>query len=543
VDDRPLLPPAHHGRGGRGPVPPSRPPAHDGLLRGRDVRQLRRAMNLRPSGPPQRSYQPVLDRRRRAVRIGKIAVAVLSTLVLLFTGYAWATFQSLTGNLTTTSVIGSNAADGATDILLVGNDSRVDAQGNPLSKEVLAELRAGANEGELTDTLILVRIPNDGRRAVGISIPRDTFVEIPGGYGRHKINSAYGRAKNARAAELRGEGGMDSATIEREAVLEGRRTLVKTIEGLTGAGVDHYAEVNLLGFYEITNAIGGVEVCLNRATRDPDSGANFKAGRQTISGADALAFVRQRKNLPRGDLDRIVRQQVFMSAVANKVLSAGTLANPSTLRSLINSIQRSVVLDDKLDPLVFAEQMRGIASGAIQFVTIPVVAVAAQTADGDAVTVDVNAVRTFVREQASSGTEERPTANTANANITVDVRNASGASGLASRVLDELANRGFARGDAANAAARRSSVVRYASGEQAAGNLVAEALGGLPTEQDSTLAAGRVRVFLGQDYAGPGVQRMAGRALVQLDGARAAVPAAQPSGDPPITAGDIRCVD
>jgi LCP family protein required for cell wall assembly len=478
-------------------------------------------------------------------------LATLSVLVLASTGYAWATFQQLTNRLTTTPVIGLNAADGATDILLVGSDSRTDAQGRPLSKEVLRQLRAGGNEGELTDTLILVRIPNDGngkqrgnqRRAIGISIPRDTFVDIPGGYGKHKINSAYARAKNAKAAELRADGVKDPAEIEKQAMLQGRKTLVKTIESLTGAGVDHYAEVNLLGFYEITQAIGGVDVCLNHATKDPDSGANFKKGRQTISGADALAFVRQRKNLPRGDLDRIVRQQMFMSAVADKVLSAGTLANPGTLRALTASVQRSVVLDDKLDPLTFAEQMRGIASGAIQFVTIPVLDVAAKTADGDAVTVDRNDVRRFVKDQAKGGTEQAPTANADNADTTVDVHNASGVNGLAGRVLDELANRGFGRGEAATAAAaRKTSVVRFAAGERSSAEKVAQALGGLSTEQDADLPAGRVRVLLGQDYGGPGAQRMGAAPLVQLDGAAAPL-RLQPTGEPPVTAGDIRCVD
>jgi LCP family protein required for cell wall assembly len=483
------------------------------------------------------------DGRRRAARLARVTLGTVSVLVLVLTGYAWATFQQLTSRLTTTPVIGGlHAADGATDILLVGSDSRTDAQGRPLSKQVLAQLRAGGNEGELTDTLILVRIPNDGRSAVGISIPRDTFVEIPGGYGKHKINSAYGRAKNAKAAELRADGGKDAAAIERQAVLEGRKTLVKTIESLTGAGVDHYAEVNLLGFYEITQAIGGVDVCLSHATRDPDSGANFKAGRQTIAGADALAFVRQRKNLPRGDLDRILRQQVFMSAVADKVLSAGTVANPGKLHSLVGSLQRSIVLDDQLDPLTFAEQLRGIASGAIQFLTIPVVDPGAKTADGDSVVVDRDAVRRFVAEHSSGGTEQAPTANADNADITVDVRNASGTTGLAARVLDELAGRGFARGDAANSAARRTSVVRFATGEQQAADRVAKSLGGLATEGDANLPAGHVRVFLGQDYGGPGTQRLAAGPLVRLDGAGAAH-RQPPGGDQPITAGDLRCVD
>jgi hypothetical protein len=279
-------------------------------------------------------------------------------------------------------------------------------------------------------------------------------------------------------------------------------------------------------------------VCLNRATRDPDSGANFAAGRQTIGGADALAFVRQRKNLPRGDLDRIVRQQVFMGGVADKVLSAGTLANPGKLRSLITSLQRSVVLDDKLDPLEFAEQMRGIASGAVQFVTIPVLDINAQTEDGSSVTVDRAAVRQFVGDQISTPVAAGPGVD--KAAVTVDVRNASGTAGLASRVLEQLTGLGFTAGDTGNATARQASTVHYATGDEALAEAVANALGGLPTEQDAELTGGRVRVFLGEDYAGPGAQRFAGDPLVRLDGVR---PGQQPSGEPPITGGDVRCVD
>jgi LCP family protein required for cell wall assembly len=490
-----------------------------------------------PPQPPRPAQHPGQDRRERLLNAGKVGLALASVLVLAFTGYAWATFQKLTDNLTTTPVIdqGLRAPDGATDVLMVGSDSRVDAQGNPLSPEVLRELRAGGNEGDLTDTLILVRIPNDGSKAIGISLPRDSFVEIAGGNGKHKINSAYARGKNAKAAELREQGGLDDAAIEREAVLEGRKTLVKTIEALTGAGIDHYAEVNLLGFYEITKSIGGVEVCLNRATKDPDSGANFPAGRQSIEGANALAFVRQRKNLPRGDLDRIVRQQVFMGGVADKVLSAGTLANPGKLSSLISSLQRSIVLDDGLDPLTFAQQMRGIASGAVQFVTIPVLDINAQTTDGSSVTVDPAAVRQFVAEQTTGA----PAPTVDNAGITVDVRNASGAAGIAGRVLDELAAKGFTRGDTGNATPRSGSVVRYATGDEALADRVAQSLGGLPTEQDTELTAGRVRVLVGEDYGGPGAQGFAAGPLVHLDGARAQ----QPGGEAPITGGDIRCVD
>jgi hypothetical protein len=159
------------------------------------------------------------------------------------------------------------------------------------------------------------------------------------------------------------------------------------------------------------------------------------------------------------------------------------------------------------------------------------------------VTVDRDAVRQFVKEHASSGTQQAPTANAANADITVEMRNASGVAGLAGRVLDELAAQGFTRGDTANASARTTSVVRFARGEQGSAERVAKALGGLPTEQDANLTAGHVRVFLGRDYNGPGAQRMAAGPLVQLDGAAALRLRQPPTGEAPITGGGIRCVD
>ncbi|MGH3924962.1 MAG: LCP family protein, partial [Pseudonocardiaceae bacterium] len=185
-----------------------------------------------------------------------------------------------------------------------------------------------------TDTVILVRIPNDGSRAVAISLPRDLYVEMPDEFGQHKLNSAYARGKNYTATQLIEEGA-DPATVRNESVAAGRKLLLGTVEDLTGVGVDHYAEINLLGFSLLTEAVGGVDVCLKAPVSDRFSGAEFPAGPQTISGPDALAFVRQRHGLPRGDLDRVVRQQVFLASLANRVLSAGTLANPGRISELI----------------------------------------------------------------------------------------------------------------------------------------------------------------------------------------------------------------
>ncbi|MGH3977656.1 MAG: LCP family protein, partial [Pseudonocardiaceae bacterium] len=502
----------------------------------------------RPADAPRRAPAATPGGPRRALRNAKFVLALVSALVLGVTGYGWATFQSLQEGLTTADVTGGfNAPDGATDILLVGNDSRTDAQGNPLPPDLLAQLRAADNEGELTDTVILVRIPNDGRRAVAISLPRDLYVEMPDGYGQHKLNSAYGRAKGEKEAELI-ELGADPATVRAESIAAGRRFLVNTVERLTGAGVDHYAEVNLLGFARLTEAVGGVQVCLKAPVEDDFSGADFPAGPQTIAGSDALAFVRQRHGLPRGDLDRVVRQQVFLAGLADRILSAGTLSNPGRIQELIGATQQALVLDENLDVLDFAARMQGVAGGDVTFVTVPVVG-DAESDEGDAVLeVDPEAVQLFVAgvidHKPAPGHAAAPQGASA---ITVDVLNASGLNGLAGRVSEQLTAQGFGAGMVGNADPRAGTVIRHASGEADRGGTVADALGGVPVEEDPDLAPGTVQVYLGEDYTGPGTQSLAGDPLLRLDGsAAAATPlrAAQPPPPAsPIRAGEVPCVD
>lgn len=332
---------------------------------------------------------------------GRTFLALLSTAALAATGIGWATLGQADRQVTKTDVLANvpntpQLDDGATDILLVGSDSRTDAQGRPLPTSVLKQLRTEASTGVNTDTIILIRIPRDGSRAYGLSIPRDTYVSIPG-YRDDKINSAYGVLKAQKEDELRRQGNLDAASIAQQSDQAGRRALIGTVQDLTGLKVDHYAEVNLYGFYLLTEAVGGVQVCLKHATADEDSGANFAKGPQNISGGDALSFVRQRKNLPRGDLDRIVRQQVFMAALVKKVLSAGTLTNATAMSGLLDSAKKSVVLDESWDVSAFAQQMQGLTAGAVQFETIPVTSIDGRSERGQSiVTVDKNQVHRFV---------------------------------------------------------------------------------------------------------------------------------------------------
>ena len=259
--------------------------------------------------PPVRRTPPP-RRQSGASTTGKVILSMLSVMVLLGTGYAWQNLKSFTDNLTTTDVIGAGAggekpADGAIDILMVGMDSRTDAKGNPLPQQILDELQAGGSDdgGLNTDTLILMHIPNDGKKAVAMSFPRDSYVKIANGYGRHKINSAFAYGKNDAAADLQNKG-LNAQQVELQSKMAGAKNLIATIQDLTGTTIDHYAEINLVGFYDITKAVGGVDVCLTEATQDDFSGANFAAGPQTIEGKDALAFVRQRHGLLRGGVDR-----------------------------------------------------------------------------------------------------------------------------------------------------------------------------------------------------------------------------------------------
>src|SRR3954471_5570760 len=346
------------------------------------------------------------SRMRRAGRSPRrIAVGLVSVLALGASGYAYVTKDQLQSTVPTTDALTPRAGepapppadDGADDILLVGSDARTDAQGNQLPLRVLKELRTEANSGAVnTDTMILLRVPKDGSKPSAVSVPRDTWTDVPG-RGKAKINSAYGIAKAHFAQALRGQDERDQAKIERDSDSEGRRVLVQAVQDLTQVRIDHYAEINLLGFYLLTEALGGVKVCLNHSTEDKDSGANFRRGSQTVSGGEALSFVRQRKNLPRGDLDRIVRQQAFLSSALHQVLSAGTLASPGTLGGLMDAVHRSLTVDPGLDLLQFAQQAKGLASGDLAFATIPVITANGRSEDGQSIVqIDPKAVREFV---------------------------------------------------------------------------------------------------------------------------------------------------
>ncbi len=447
----------------------------------------------------------------------QITIAIAAVLVLVITGFAWRSVDSLRSSLATAGGLGlGGGKDGAVDILLVGTDSRTDAHGNPLSQSELQALRAGDEVASNTDTIVLVRVPNDGGSATAISIPRDAYVDVPG-IGMSKINAAYGATKENERQKLIAAGKSES-TADKDSTQAGRQALIKSVAKLTGITVDHYAEIGLLGFVLLTDAVGGVDVCLNAAVDEPLSGAKFPAGEQKLSGSDALSFVRQRHDLPRGDLDRIVRQQVFMASLVQQVLSAKTLTNPGKLNQLSAAVQRSVVLDSDWDIIDFATQLQGLAGGAVKFETVPVVDINAMTDYGESIVqVDPKAIRKYVaglvgeepKDDSKTTTTDSAVPTTMPdidvSSVTVDVANDSSIGGLAATVATTLENEGFGLGNVGNNTGKsvtRTTVFAKDSGSDAA-KAVSVTLGGLPIETDSSLSSGKVRVVLAGDYKSP----------------------------------------
>ncbi|QNI05926.1 LytR family transcriptional regulator [Mycobacterium kubicae] len=442
-------------------------------------------------------------------RVVRAVATALTLAIVLGTGVAWTNVKSFEDGIFHMSApsLGHGADDGAIDILLVGLDSRTDAHGNPLTAEELATLRAGDEEATNTDTIILVRIPNNGKSATAISIPRDSYVQAPG-LGKTKINGVYGQTREAKRTTLvkAGASATEAAAAGTEA---GREALIKTVADLTGVTVDHYAEIGLLGFALIADALGGVDVCLKEPVFEPLSGADFPAGQQKLNGPQALSFVRQRHELPRGDLDRVVRQQAVMASLAHRVISGKTLSSPTTLKRLEQAVQRSVVLSSGWDIMDFVRQLQQLAGGNVAFATIPVQDGAGWSDDGmqSVVRVDAHQVQDWVgsllHEQDQGKTEELAYTP---AKTTVNVVNDTDINGLAAAVSDVLSGKGFSTGNVGNndGGHVKASQVRANKTDDLGAQQVAKELGGLPVVPDPSLAAGAVRVVLANDYTGPG---------------------------------------
>ncbi len=234
---------------------------------------------------------------------------------------------------------------GAMNILILGSDSRDGTAYNPKDKSSSKASVAG----ERADTIMLMHVPKDQKNAYLISIPRDTYVFVPkhkefGGY-RAKINAAYAWG--------------------------GETLTVRTVEGFTGVKIDHVAKIDFNGFQRMTDALGGVTVNVDKTVFDPRSKRTFKQGPNELDGAAALDYVRQRYNLPRGDFDRVQRQQIFMRALMQKATDTGTLTNPVKMKRFLDATADSVQVDKEFSIKDMALQFRKLRPADLSFITTP----------------------------------------------------------------------------------------------------------------------------------------------------------------------------
>lgn len=437
-------------------------------------------------------------------------MALLSMSAVFLTGTGWyVTHRALSG-ITVSQALTSEdprSSGDAINILLIGLDSRKDQDGNDLPWSLLKHLHAGDsdNGGYNTNTLILVHVTADNR-VIAFSIPRDDWVPFSGvpGYDHIKIKEAYGLTKQYVEQKLIDQGLTNQKQLETRGREAARSATLRAVRNLTGAPIDYFAEINLAGFYDLAQSLGGVEVCLKQAVYDEYSGANFPAGRQTLNAEEALAFVRQRHGLDNGDLDRTHRQQAFLVSVMRQLQDSGTFTDLTKLQSLMAVARKNIVLSAGWDERQF-QRIGELAGGNVEYRTLPVVRY--DNIDGQ----DVNIIdpAAIKAEVAAAFGSSQPTTTTAaptsapNPSTVVDVINASGTTGLGSQVARALKGRGYTIGQVRSRVSGEPTMtsVDYGHGGDAEARTVADLLGVYPSDQaDSTVSADHIRVFVGDDY-------------------------------------------
>ncbi len=311
----------------------------------------------------------------------------------------------------------------AMNILLMGSDKRA----------------GDVSFGERSDTTILLHLAADRKSGVMVSIPRDSIVDIP------ECITAGGKTVPARKSVM-----FNSAFSE-----GGAACTVKAVEKLTDILIDNYVVIDFRGFKDMVNALGGVEVCVPQAVDDPKSHLNLAAGRQTVKGQQALAYVRTRYALGNGgDLSRLDRQQAFLGSMVTKVKSTGLLLRPVKLFKFLDAATKSITTDlgSLNDMRKMAQGVRGISTKDVTFLTVPN---EPYPADPNRVQwkPSAEAVWTALRfDQPLPGKDRKPSATatpsgpplvTPPERISVEVRNGSGVAGEAARVARELTSAGF----------------------------------------------------------------------------------------------------
>lgn len=305
----------------------------------------------RPAGPPladpRRTRRSGGARAAHGLRVGARSLRRLPLALLLLVAGLAALALFFFARIDKVDALqdydGRPEATTGTDWLLVGSDSRAE-----LSAEQRKRLTTGGAAGRRTDTIILLHVPPAGGAPTLVSLPRDSYVPIPG-RGRNKLNAAY--------------------------TLGGAPLLVQTVERATGIRIDHYAEIGFSGFVGLVDAVGGVELCPERAIKDRKSGLDVQKGCQPMDGPTALGYVRARYSDPKGDLGRVERQQEFLGSLFERVTEPGVALNPFRLVRAADAGTKALTLDKRdnvLDLARFALAMRAVAGDNGKKTTVPV---------------------------------------------------------------------------------------------------------------------------------------------------------------------------
>ena len=456
--------------------------------------------------PPQRTATPAPVRparpRGRGLRRGLLALAAVAAVLVLAvsaSGYAlvsWSSrsieridaFAGLTGRP-------SPNAPGTTTFLLVGSDGREEmTRADQKRLHVGSESDAG---GRRADTMLLVSVSSRRGKVDVVSLPRDSYVTIPAHASvdgtavperRNKLNAAY--------------------------AFGGPPLAVATVERSTGVHIDHYLEVDFLGFVNLVDAVGGVDVCTPTRLRDRLAGLRMPAGNNHVDGETGLAYVRARHLDARADLGRVERQQRFLAAMAHRVTSSDVLLDPRALVRFLDAALSAVRADPGLEQRRLVElgtQLRHVSGNDIRFRTVPVADPSFRAPGAGAVALwDDKAAAVLFRGLRSDRPGRRQPGPAASrltvppGQVRVQVYNGAGAAGLGSAASQELAGRGFdVAGPAQNwsRTGLRATTIRYDSRYTESIKTLAAAVPGARLE--SVPGLGRtLQVVLGTSYAG-----------------------------------------
>jgi LCP family protein required for cell wall assembly len=292
----------------------------------------------------------------RAIRF----FTILSISIVAISAISWAGLGRITAAIPKIDAFGGldnrpKKESSAVNYLIVGSDTR-----EGLSRAEIKRLKVGGTEvaaGKRSDTMLLIHISKKRDKAAIISIPRDTYALIP------EHTTSQGKVIPATHSKINSAFNWGGAPL-----------LIQTFEEMSGLRIDHYIEVNFVGFVRMVDALGGVEICTKKDIDDPKSHLVLPAGRHTLDVVDSLKYVRTRQFDGLGDLGRMKRQQEFAGAMLRKATSAGVLLNPVKMIDFINSALDSVVTDEGLsqgDLLTLGKQLRNLSASSVRTLTIP----------------------------------------------------------------------------------------------------------------------------------------------------------------------------